>query len=88
MPQGVGLDRDRARVLLIHAPDYLGAAEAAGAHFSGPGIRIWGSSYLGVRWRGGCNRQFVYGLSRIGNMQIPYFERSGNVGTAVMLEFQ
>jgi predicted MPP superfamily phosphohydrolase len=30
VPQGVGLDRDRARVLLIHAPDYPGAAEAAG----------------------------------------------------------
>jgi predicted MPP superfamily phosphohydrolase len=30
VPPDVGLDRDRARVLLIDAPDYPAAAEAAG----------------------------------------------------------
>lgn len=95
--QRVPLDRERASILLTHAPDNPAAAEALG--FS---LQLSGHTHLGqfVPWSWMARRvyrQFVYGLSRIGKMQV--FTSSG-VGTwgpplrlgsnpeIVMLEFE
>ena len=91
------LDRDRASILLVHAPDHPAVAEAKG--FS---LQLSGHTHLGqfIPWSWMARRmyrQFVYGLSRIGKMQV--FTSSG-VGTwgpplrlgsnpeIVMLEFE
>jgi len=93
----IHLDRDRASILLTHAPDHPEIAEAAGVS-----LQLSGHTHLGqfIPWTWMARRmyrQFVYGLSRIGKMQI--FTSSG-VGTwgpplrlgsspeIVMLEFQ
>jgi hypothetical protein len=91
------LDRERASILLTHAPDHPAVAEAKG--FS---LQLSGHTHLGqfIPWSWMARRiyrQFVYGLSRIGRMQV--FTSSG-VGTwgpplrlgsnpeIVMLEFE
>ena len=76
--QKLGIDRKRASILLAHAPDHPEVAEAAG--FS---LQLSGHTHLGqfIPWSWIARRiyrQFVYGLSRIGNMQV--FTSSG-VGT-------
>jgi predicted MPP superfamily phosphohydrolase len=93
----IRLDPDRASILLTHAPDHPEIAEAAGVS-----LQLSGHTHLGqfIPWTWIARRmyrQFVYGLSRIGKMQI--FTSSG-VGTwgpplrlgsspeIVMLEFQ
>jgi len=93
----VPLDRQRASILLTHAPDDPATAEALG--FS---LQLSGHTHLGqfIPWSWMARRvyrQFVYGLSRIGKMQV--FTSSG-VGTwgpplrlgsnpeIVMLEFE
>ena len=93
----VQLDRERASILLLHAPDDPATAEAHG--FS---LQLSGHTHLGqfIPWSWMARRiyrQFVYGLSRIGRMQV--FTSSG-VGTwgpplrlgsnpeIVMLEFE
>lgn len=93
----VPLDRQRASILLTHAPDDPATAEALG--FS---LQLSGHTHLGqfIPWSWMARRiyrQFVYGLSRIGRMQV--FTSSG-VGTwgpplrlgsnpeIVMLEFE
>jgi predicted MPP superfamily phosphohydrolase len=95
--KGIGLDRDRASILMIHAPDHPEVAEAAGVS-----LQLSGHTHLGqfLPWSWMARRvyrQFVYGLSRIGKMQV--FTSSG-VGTwgpplrlgsnpeIVMLEFE
>lgn len=95
--RAAGVDRHRASILLTHAPDWPEVAEAAGVS-----LQLSGHTHLGqfVPWSWLARRiyrQFVYGLSRIGNMQI--FTSSG-VGTwgpplrlgsnpeIVMLEFE
>jgi len=74
----VPLDRKRASILLTHAPDDPATAEALG--FS---LQLSGHTHLGqfIPWSWMARRvyrQFVYGLSRIGRMQV--FTSSG-VGT-------
>ena len=73
--QGVNLDRKRASILLTHAPDYPEIAEAAGVS-----LQLSGHTQLGqfIPWNWMARRiyrQFVYGLSRIGMMQV--FTSSG-----------
>ena len=93
----VRLDRDRASVLLTHAPDYPQIAEAAGVS-----LQLSGHTHLGqfVPWSWMASRiyrQFVYGLSRIGRMQVFTSSGAGTWGPPlrlgsnpeiVMLEFQ
>lgn len=72
------VDRNRASILLTHAPDWPEVAEAAGVS-----LQLSGHTHLGqfIPWSWLARRiyrQFVYGLSRIGNMQV--FTSSG-VGT-------
>ncbi len=94
---GTHLDRDRASILLTHAPDYPEIAEAAGVS-----LQLSGHTHLGqfVPWSWVARRiyrQFVYGLSRIGKMQVFTSSGAGTWGPPlrlgsnpeiVMLEFQ
>ncbi|MGA7218619.1 MAG: metallophosphoesterase, partial [Candidatus Sulfotelmatobacter sp.] len=93
----LGLDRERASILLVHAPDHPEVAEAAGIS-----LQLSGHTHLGqfVPWSWMARRiyrQFVYGLSRIGKMQIFTSSGAGTWGPPlrlgsnpeiVMLEFQ
>jgi len=76
--QEIGVDRERASILLTHAPDRPQIAEAEGIS-----LQLSGHTHLGqfVPWSWMARRiyrQFVYGLSRIGKMQV---YTSSGVGT-------
>jgi predicted MPP superfamily phosphohydrolase len=95
--KGIGLDRDRASILLVHAPDHPEIAEAAGVS-----LQLSGHTHLGqfIPWSWMARRmyrQFVYGLSRIGKMQVFTSSGAGTWGPPlrlgsnpeiVMLEFE
>jgi predicted MPP superfamily phosphohydrolase len=95
--RGVRLDRDRASILLTHAPDHPEIAEAAGIS-----LQLSGHTHLGqfIPWSWMAQRiyrQFVYGLSRIGKMQVFTSSGAGTWGPPlrlgsnpeiVMLEFE
>jgi hypothetical protein len=81
----VPLDRDRASILLTHAPDHPDIAEAAG--FS---LQLSGHTHLGqfIPWSWFARRmyrQFVYGLSRIGKMQVFTSSGAGTWGPPLRL---
>jgi predicted MPP superfamily phosphohydrolase len=83
--QGVRLDRDRASILLTHAPDYPEIAEAAGVS-----LQLSGHTHLGqfIPWSWMARRiyrQFVYGLSRIGEMQVFTSSGAGTWGPPLRL---
>jgi uncharacterized protein len=91
------IDPGRASILLTHAPDHPEIAEAAG--FS---LQLSGHTHLGqfIPWSWMARRvyrQFVYGLSRIGKMQVFTSSGAGTWGPPlrfgsnpeiVMLEFE
>jgi len=93
----VSIDKDRASILLVHAPDDPHTAEAHG--FS---LQLSGHTHLGqfIPWSWMARRiyrQFVYGLSRIGKMQVFTSSGAGTWGPPlrlgsnpeiVMLEFE
>lgn len=93
----VSIDRDRASILLTHAPDDPDTAESLG--FS---LQLSGHTHLGqfIPWSWMARRiyrQFVYGLSRIGKMQVFTSSGAGTWGPPlrlgsnpeiVMLEFE
>ncbi len=95
--RAIGLDRNRASILLTHAPDHPETAEAAGVS-----LQLSGHTHLGqfLPWSWMARRiyrQFVYGLSRIGKMQVFTSSGAGTWGPPlrlgsnpeiVMLEFQ
>ncbi len=81
----IGLDRDRASILLTHAPDHPEIAEAAGVS-----LQLSGHTHLGqfVPWSWMARRiyrQFVYGLSRIGKMQVFTSSGAGTWGPPLRL---
>src|SRR5579863_222767 len=83
--QGVCLDRDRASILLTHAPDNPEIAEAAGVS-----LQLSGHTHLGqfIPWSWMARRiyrQFVYGLSRIGKMQVFTSSGAGTWGPPLRL---
>lgn len=83
--RSVKLDRDRASVLLVHAPDHPEVAEAAGVS-----LQLSGHTHLGqfVPWSWFARRiyrQFVYGLSRIGEMQVFTSSGAGTWGPPLRL---
>jgi uncharacterized protein len=83
--ESVRLDRDRASVLLVHAPDHPEVAEAAGVS-----LQLSGHTHLGqfVPWSWFARkiyRQFVYGLSRIGKMQVFTSSGAGTWGPPLRL---
>ncbi len=82
---GIRLDRDRASILLIHAPDHPEIAEAAGVS-----LQLSGHTHLGqfIPWSWMARRiyrQFVYGLSRIGKMQVFTSSGAGTWGPPLRL---
>lgn len=83
--KNVKLDRKRASILLVHAPDHPAVAEAAG--FS---LQLSGHTHLGqfIPWSWFARRiyrQFVYGLSRIGKMQVFTSSGAGTWGPPLRL---
>jgi len=81
----IGLDRDRASILLTHAPDHPQTAEAAGVS-----LQLSGHTHLGqfLPWSWIARRiyrQFVYGLSRIGKMQVFTSSGAGTWGPPLRL---
>ena len=83
--QGIRLDRNRASILLTHAPDHPEIAEAAGVS-----LQLSGHTHLGqfIPWSWMARRiyrQFVYGLSRIGEMQIFTSSGAGTWGPPLRL---
>ncbi len=79
------LDHDRASILLTHAPDHPEIAEAAGVS-----LQLSGHTHLGqfVPWSWMARRiyrQFVYGLSRIGKMQVFTSSGAGTWGPPLRL---
>ena len=82
---GVRLDRDRASILLTHAPDHPEVAEAAGVS-----LQLSGHTHVGqfLPWSWMARRvyrQFVYGLSRIGKMQVFTSSGAGTWGPPLRL---
>ncbi len=83
--EGVRLDRNRASILLTHAPDHPEIAEAAGVS-----LQLSGHTHLGqfIPWSWMARRiyrQFVYGLSRIGKMQVFTSSGAGTWGPPLRL---
>src|SRR5713101_1002711 len=82
---GIRLDRDRASILLTHAPDHPEIAEAAGVS-----LQLSGHTHLGqfIPWSWMARRiyrRFVYGLSRIGKMQVFTSSGAGTWGPPLRL---
>jgi len=85
MLHSVGLDRNRASILLTHAPDNPEIAEQAGVS-----LQLSGHTHLGqfIPWSWIARRiyrQFVYGLSRIGKMQVFTSSGAGTWGPPLRL---
>jgi len=83
--RNVDLDRDRASILLTHAPDHPDIAASAG--FS---LQLSGHTHLGqfIPWSWIARKiygQFVYGLSRIGKMQVFTSSGAGTWGPPLRL---
>ncbi len=81
----IGLDRDRPSILLMHAPDRPQVAEAAGVS-----LQLSGHTHLGqfLPWSWMARRiyrDFVYGLSRIGKMQVFTSSGAGTWGPPLRL---
>jgi predicted MPP superfamily phosphohydrolase len=81
----MSIDRDRASILLTHAPDRPEIAEAAGIS-----LQLSGHTHLGqfIPWSWMARRiyrQFVYGLSRIGKMQVFTSSGAGTWGPPLRL---
>lgn len=83
--KAMGLDRNRPSILLTHAPDHPQIAEAAGVS-----LQLSGHTHLGqfIPWSWIARRvyrQFVYGLSRIGKMQVFTSSGAGTWGPPIRL---
>lgn len=81
----VGVDRTRPSILLTHAPDRPEVAEAAGVS-----LQLSGHTHLGqfIPWSWMAKRmyrQFVYGLSHIGKMQVFTSSGAGTWGPPLRL---
>src|ERR1700736_5022038 len=81
----IRLDRDRASILLTHAPDHPEIAAAAGVS-----LQLSGHTHLGqfLPWSWMARRiyrQFVYGLSRIGKIQVFTSSGAGTCGPPLRL---
>src|ERR1700722_5536414 len=81
----IGVDRGRASILLVHAPDRPHIAEAAGVS-----LQLSGHTHLGqfIPWSWMAQRmyrKFVYGLSWIGKMQVFTSSGAGTWGPPLRL---
>jgi predicted MPP superfamily phosphohydrolase len=66
----LGINRSRASILITHAPDRPQVAEAAGISLQVSGHTHRGQFFPFTLLTGRMYRQFVYGLSRIGGLQV------------------
>lgn len=66
----LGIDRSRASILITHAPDRPQVAEAAGISLQVSGHTHRGQFFPFTLLTARMYRQFVYGLSRIGGLQV------------------
>ena len=83
--KGLDLDSRRASILLTHAPDHPHVAEQAGVS-----LQLSGHTHVGqfIPWSWMARRiyrQFVYGLSRIGKMQVFTSSGAGTWGPPLRL---
>jgi predicted MPP superfamily phosphohydrolase len=83
--KGIDVDRGRASILLTHAPDHPQVAEAAGVS-----LQLSGHTHVGqfIPWSWVARRiyrQFVYGLSRVGKMQVFTSSGAGTWGPPLRL---
>jgi uncharacterized protein len=81
----VRLDRDRASILLVHAPDHPAVAEAAGVSLQLSGHTHHGQFLPWTWFARKIYRQFAYGLSRIGKMQVFTSSGAGTWGPPLRL---
>jgi predicted MPP superfamily phosphohydrolase len=83
--EGIGVDRKRASVLLTHAPDRPRIAEEAGISLQLSGHTHVGQFYPWTWMARRIYRQFAYGLSRIGGMQVYTSSGAGTWGPPLRL---
>ena len=81
----IGVDRGRASILLTHAPDRPRIAEEAGISLQLSGHTHLGQFYPWSWMARRIYRQFVYGLSRIGGMQVYTSSGAGTWGPPLRL---
>jgi uncharacterized protein len=74
------IDRARASVLITHAPDHPEVAEEAGVSLQVSGHTHLGQMFPYTLIAARIYRQFVYGLSRIGAMQVYTSSGAGSWG--------
>jgi predicted MPP superfamily phosphohydrolase len=75
-----GLDRDRASILLTHAPDRLPIAEEAGISLQLSGHTHRGQFFPFTWLTSRIYGEFVYGLKRLGNLQVYTSSGAGTWG--------
>ena len=83
--QGIGVDRNRASILLTHAPDRPHVAEEAGISLQVSGHTHVGQFFPWTWVARRIYRQFAYGLSRIGKMQVYTSSGAGTWGPPLRL---
>jgi predicted MPP superfamily phosphohydrolase len=83
--QQIGVDRNRASILLTHAPDRPHIAEREGISLQVSGHTHVGQFYPWTWMARRIYRQFVYGLSRIGKMLIYTSSGAGTWGPPLRL---
>lgn len=81
----IGVDRNRASILLTHAPDRPHIAEQEGISLQVSGHTHEGQFFPWTLIAGRIYRQFVYGLSRIGKMLIYTSSGAGTWGPPLRL---
>ncbi len=81
----IGVDRNRASILLTHAPDRPHIAEKAGISLQVSGHTHVGQFFPWTWMARRIYRQFVYGLSRIGKMLIYTSSGAGTWGPPLRL---
>lgn len=83
--QQIGVDRNRASILLTHAPDQPHIAEKEGISLQVSGHTHVGQFFPWTWMARRIYRQFVYGLSRIGKMLIYTSSGAGTWGPPLRL---
>lgn len=76
----LGIDRTRASLLITHAPDHPHVAEQAGISLQVSGHTHLGQMFPYTRIATRIYRQFVYGLTRIGGLQVYTSSGAGTWG--------
>jgi hypothetical protein len=83
--RNIGVDRNRASILLTHAPDRPHVAEAEGISLQVSGHTHVGQFYPWTWMARRIYRQFAYGLSRIGKMLVYTSSGAGTWGPPLRL---